>query len=300
MALVQVIIGHVREEFGCLDALQILHDLPGALRTEKPYRIGGYVPDVYACDAPITVTTLEVLEGNSRLAAYRQLAAKEPIKYGHVKCTMLPADVDESLVFALLGQVHIKGKKDWAPFEQAGFLYRRHKDHHLDSKSLAAEVGLTTKKVNHLIETYEFMISNDEDDISRWSYYDEYLKSNKIRKARQQHVGLDALVVDSIKKGTIPRAVDLREKLPVVCSSPPVLLKYATGSLSLGKAYERALDSGADNVPYKKASAFRRWVTQPEVDSMLAESPAGVRKRVLFELEKIANRITALTKKHQK
>ena len=58
MALVQVIIGHVREEFGCLDALQILHDLPGALRTEKPYRIGGYVPDVYACDAPITVTII--------------------------------------------------------------------------------------------------------------------------------------------------------------------------------------------------------------------------------------------------
>src|SRR5215471_1049989 len=42
--------------------------------------------------------TMEVLEGNSRLAAYRQLAKKEPIKWGMVKCTILPAAVDDALV----------------------------------------------------------------------------------------------------------------------------------------------------------------------------------------------------------
>lgn len=244
--------------------------------------------------------TLDVLEGNSRLAAYRQLAAKEPIKWGHVKCTVLPADVPESLIFALLGQVHIKGKKDWAPYEQAGFLYRRHKDHNVEQKTLAAEVGLTTKKVCHLIETYEFMMHHDEVDTARWSYYDEYLKSNKIRKARQQHAGLDTLVVDSIKKGSIKRAVDLRNQLPIVCSAPAILLKYADGKLSLGKAHERALDAGADSVPYKKTTAFRRWLTQTDVDLTLAECPPVVRKKMLFELDKISTRIAALTKKHQK
>src|SRR5262249_50674113 len=59
--------------------------------------------------------TLEVLEGNSRLAAYRSLAKSDPVKWGYVKCTVLPHSIDESLVFALLGQFHIKGKKDWAP-----------------------------------------------------------------------------------------------------------------------------------------------------------------------------------------
>src|SRR5690242_16349796 len=47
--------------------------------------------------------SFEVLEGNSRLAAYRQLAVKDPIKWGMVKCTVLPDDVQPSLVFALLG-----------------------------------------------------------------------------------------------------------------------------------------------------------------------------------------------------
>ena len=242
--------------------------------------------------------TWDVLEGNSRLAAYRQLAAKEPIKWGTVKCTVLPADVAESLVFALLGQFHIKGKKDWAPYEQAGFLYRRFKDHKVSAKVLSAELGLSTKKVTHLIETYEFMVDNDEVDTSRWSYYDEYLKSNKIKKARQKFPDMDSLVVDSIKKGAIERAMDLRDQLPTVCGSPVILKKFADGKLTLEKAHERAVDSGADSVPYKKAAAFRRWITEQDIDSTMAACPQRVRDKLLFELDKIAVRIAVLRKKH--
>jgi hypothetical protein len=243
--------------------------------------------------------TFEVLEGNSRLAAYRQLAAKEPIKWGMVKCTVLPDDVDESLVFALLGQFHIKGKKDWVPYEQAGFLYRRSKNHNVTAKVLSAELGLSTQKINHLIETYEFMVENDEVDTSRWSYYDEYLKSTKIKKARQKHAEMDALVVKSIKTGVIDRAMDLRDQLPAVCGSPAILKKFADGKLSLAKAYERAVDSGADSASYKKAAAFRRWITEQEIDSWLVRCPKEVRDKLLFELEKIAVRIAALKKKHR-
>lgn len=97
--------------------------------------------------------TLEVLEGNSRLAAYRALAKTDPVKWGYVKCTILPADIDEFLVFALLGQFHIKGKKDWAPYEQAGFLYRRFKKHHADLKTLALEIGISAKKIAACVPT---------------------------------------------------------------------------------------------------------------------------------------------------
>ena len=63
--------------------------------------------------------TLEVLEGNSRLAAYRWLCLNDPdpAAWANVKCTLLPETIDDRLVYALLGQYHIKGKKDWQPFE---------------------------------------------------------------------------------------------------------------------------------------------------------------------------------------
>ena len=242
--------------------------------------------------------SFEVLEGNSRLAAYRQLAEKDPIKWGLVKCTVLPADVQESLIFAILGQFHIKGKKDWAPYEQAGFLYRRHKNHSIPAKDLAQELGLSTKKVTHLIETYEFMVDHDEVDISRWSYYDEYLKSNKIKKGRKKYPEMDELIVENIKDGSIPRAMDLRDQLPAVCASPAILKRFAEGKLSLEKSYERAVDSGADSAPYKKASAFRRWLTETDMDALLDGCPQKVRDRLLFELDKIGIRIGALKKKH--
>lgn len=242
--------------------------------------------------------SFEVLEGNSRLAAYRQLAAKEPIKWGMVKCTVLPATVDDSLVFALLGQFHIKGKKDWVPYEQAGFLYRRYKNFGVSAAVLSAELGLGAKKVSHLINTYEFMVKNDEVDTSRWSYYDEYLKSNKIRKGRQLHPEMDALIVKSIKSGAIDRAMDLRDQLPTVCASPAILKKFAEGKLPLQKAYERAVDAGADSVPYKRAATFRRWVTEADIDSLLSSCPPRVRDKLLYEFEKIAVRIAALKKKH--
>jgi hypothetical protein len=137
--------------------------------------------------------SFEVLEGNSRLAAYRQLASKEPIKWATVKCSVLPDDVDDALIFALLGQFHIKGKKDWAPYEQAGFLYRRFNNHKVPVSVLSTELGLGSKTVTHLIDTYQFMVDHDEVDISRWSYYDEYLKSNTIKRARKKHSEMDAL-----------------------------------------------------------------------------------------------------------
>jgi hypothetical protein len=242
--------------------------------------------------------TWEVLEGNSRLAAYRQLAAKEPIKWGMVKCTVLPADVKDSLVFALLGQFHIKGKKDWAPYEQAGFLYRRFKEHKITTKTLSAELGLSAKKVTHLVDTYQFMVDNDEVDTSRWSYYDEYLKSNKIKKARKRYPEMDALIVKSVKDGDIERAMDLRDQLPTVCASPAILKRFAEGKLPLDKSYERALDSGADNAPYKKTAAFRKWITETDMDSLLANSPQKVQDKLLYEFDKIGNRIAYLKKKH--
>jgi hypothetical protein len=215
-----------------------------------------------------------------------------------VKCTILPADVDDALVFALLGQFHIKGKKDWAPYEQAGFLYRRHKDHNVSPKVLAEELGFTTKLVTHLVETYQFMVERDENDISKWSYYDEYLKSNKIKKARQQHPNMDDIVVDSIKSGEIERAMDLRAQLPTVCTSPVVLKRYAEGRLTLKEAYDRAVDAGADNVPYKKTLAFRKWITSPKIEELLEACPPRVRNKLLFELEKIGTRALALNKKY--
>jgi hypothetical protein len=57
-ALVQIIIKFIAREHADIAALGIIHDLSSPLHAEKPSRIYGFVPDVYAFDAPITIVII--------------------------------------------------------------------------------------------------------------------------------------------------------------------------------------------------------------------------------------------------
>lgn len=283
------------EEPGQVDIERKLLELDHVKDLIQDIKLNGGLTD------PVVVRAggLEVLEGNSRLAAYRALARIDPLKWGMMKCKVLPEDIDERLVFALLGQYHIKGKKDWAPFEQAGFLYRRAMLHTIGAAQLAAEIGLTKARVEHLIATHEFMLVNDETDTARWSYYDEYLKSRAIRKARQDYPGFDALVVEKIKSGEISRAVDVRDRLPVVCSAPKVLKRFANRTHGFEESYEQAVDTGADSTPYKRVASFRQWLAKPEVAETLGRTQGETRKKIEYELNRLARRVEALRERLQ-
>ncbi|MCL2658973.1 MAG: ParB N-terminal domain-containing protein [Acidobacteriaceae bacterium] len=241
--------------------------------------------------------TFEVLEGNSRLAAYRFLAKSDPVKWGYIKCTVIPQDIDESLVFALLGQFHIKGKKDWAPYEQAGFLYRRFKKHNADLKTLANEIGISSKHAKHLVDTYQFMLDHNVDDIDHWSYFDEYLKSNKISRAREKNPQLDSLIVGKIKSEEILRAVDLRDYLPVICSAPKVLAKFVTETYDFDEACDAAVKAGGDSEHFQTVKRFREWITRPSVEQHLMDYDGTVRSSTVFELRKIESRVRNLLRK---
>ena len=230
---------------------------------------------------------LEVLEGNSRLAAYRILAVGDPVKWGLIKCRVIPEDIDETLIFALLGQYHIRGKKDWAPFDQAGFLYRRRKHHEVDIDQLALEIGISKQKVKHLIDTFQYMLDYEEVDTTRWSYYDEYLKNRKIKDARLAHPGFNDLIVEKIRSGEIGRAVDVRDRLPVICAAPRILKKFVKENVDFGDAYEQAVEDGADTTPLKRVKAFRSWLARSDVKRALAQLQGEPRRKIEYEFKKL-------------
>jgi len=239
-----------------------------------------------------------VLEGNSRLAAYRLLARGDPIKWGQVKCTLLPRDIREDMVFALLGEYHIIGKKDWAPYEQAGYLYRRNKVHGLEPARMADEMGLSRRMVTHLIQVYSFMLEHKEEDINRWSYYEEYLKHNSVKKARQTNPKLDEVVVGKIKSGEIARAVDVRDKFTkIAAAGGKVLAAFVSGDRDFEESYDRAIARGADNTLYKRLNKFRSQVAEPEMAEDLLGMSDDHRRKCVFELKKIKQAVDSLLAK---
>jgi len=236
-----------------------------------------------------------VLEGNSRLAAYRLLARGDPITWGQVKCTLLPSDIGEDLVFALLGEYHIIGKQDWLPYEQAGYLYRRHKMHGVDPSRMADETGLTVGRVTSLIQVYSFMVQHNENEVSRWSYYEEYLKHRPLKKAREAISGLDQVVVAKIRSGEIPRAVEVRDKLTkIAAAGGKVLNAFVSGERDFEESYERAIARGADNTWYKRLHKFRSQIADPDKAGDLIAMPDGLRKKCVFELKKIKQAVDSL------
>ena len=244
-----------------------------------------------------------VLEGNSRLAAYRVLARNDAVQWGRAKVRLLPSDISESLVFALLGEYHIIGRKDWAPHEQAGYLYRRNVVHGVSARSMAQEMGLSERRVNHLINTYRFMVDHDEISVGRWSYYDEYLKSNKARKARRLNPELDELVVKKIKSKEIPSAMDVRDKLVKLLDVEKVGAEptkiFLSGDATFDRAVESALDRGVDNKWLRRLKRFRGELDIDEFLSDLDRMPTEQKRKCLFDLKKIQQTIASIDKRHR-
>ena len=241
---------------------------------------------------PIIVkgTSMEVLEGNSRLAAYCFLAEKDPIKWSSIRCRVLLGDTDQSLVFALLGQYHVKGKKDWAPYEKAGFIYRRHKQQKIPISDIATELGMSAKEAKHLTDVFGFMLDHEEAKTERWSFYDEYLRSQKIGHARKEYSHMDKQVVEEIRSGNIPRATDLRDQLPLICENKKILKKYLSKKTSFEDASDNANYQGGSSSQLKRLKTFRNWIAQSTTNEFTKHN-RDVRQKIDFELKQLEPRI---------
>lgn len=239
-----------------------------------------------------------VLEGNSRLAAYRMLAHSDALLWGQVKCTILPSDIQDDLVFALLGQYHIIGQKAWAPFEQAGYLWRRCKQHGVTVDRIGKEMGIAVKTINHLIGIYQFMVDNHVEDPDRWSYYEEYLKPRKVQKQREEHPELDKIVVAKIQSGEIQKAVDVRDKVAkIITVGGKTLRKFIDKKNSLEECFDSAIARGANNQVLKKIENFKEMISDPDTKDELLGMPENQQKKCKFALLKIQKAVDKMLKK---
>jgi hypothetical protein len=247
---------------------------------------------------PIIVKGLTVLEGNSRLAAYRMLSENDPVKWGFIKAKVLPDDTSESLVFALLGEYHLIGKKDWAPYEQAGYLYRRNLIHKIPIDQISVESGLSKKKVRHLIKVFKYMVDHNQNDVDKWSYYDEYLKGRDIGKMREEYPELDDAIIKKINIGEISRAADLRDKLKLIAkSNVKNKKKFVCGERDFETAYNSASEQGFGYDCFKKLNTFRLYICDLDTEKALVEQVENIQKKCLFEIKKIHHRLDKLHKR---
>ena len=240
-----------------------------------------------------------VLEGNSRLAAYRILNRPSmDAKWGKVKCMLLPSDIDDTAIFTLLGQYHIVGRKDWAPYEQAGYLYRMVKNSKHPIDYIATELGLTKSKATSFVEVYEYMIKNDDNHVNKWSYYSELLKNKKIRKYMSTVDGFEERIAKDIKEDRIGAAIDIRNVLGNIAKvgdkeSARIIRDIAQGDYNIYDGHKILEDSGKTGDAFKFLNKFRQKINEKNFRDKVLN---GDKARIAFELKQIRKKIEEFSK----
>ena len=107
------------------------------------------------------------------------------------------------------------------------------------------------------------------------------------------------MIVDKIRCEEIPRAVDVRDRLPLICSAPKILKKFVNGTVCFDDAHDDAVEAGGDSSALKRITAFRKWLVSDKADQAFQRAHGQARDKVVFELTKIHSRSNALKTKLQ-
>jgi hypothetical protein len=245
---------------------------------------------------PLFVRNGVVIEGNSRLAAYRLLCRVDKIRWAKVRCNVLPEDMSDDLVFALIGSIHIDGVTEWTPFEQAGYLFRHLQKSKKPIEAIAKDCGLTPSKSKQYVKVYETMLANDDTDQSKFSYYLEMLKNGDItsKSAKNPELNLIDTLCQKIKSGTITKANELRDiaKLAKADSADAnmALKAYLNDEESLSSAVAKVSEEDKKRHARDVASKFREFLTNANyVVQLMAED-----EEFKFEMDRIISRLNRL------
>ena len=238
----------------------------------------------------------QVLEGNSRLAALR-MNKKGSLPPPRVACNVLDFSAyseqeTESLIFTLLGGFHITGKTDWRSYENAAYIYRRFKNQEVPIEDIAKEISsLSLAKVRQMVNAFQMMIDAGDDNTSRWSYYEAYASSAKLKNHRENIPGLDDRVVSLIKEDKFPRALDMRDKLPDILRNQRArkILLDEDETEPFKEALAVADISGDTDAAFKRLQRFRNDLATSQTKTQIAKllRSDSSRSRTEYELNQI-------------
>lgn len=140
-------------------------------------RHGGLIEPVL-----VRVDTKEVIEGNSRLAAYRILRDEgRPGDWDMIPCHLISTLTEEQQA-AFLNQIHVKGKTQWSAYEKANFAYVR-RINGWSVGRIAELFGESTSTIYKNINAIKLMESSGDTDRGRFSYYDVLVRNSDIYDA---------------------------------------------------------------------------------------------------------------------
>ena len=246
----------------------------------------------------------DVLEGNRRLAACRMILDRidknsESELYNSVSsltCEVVDKDIDESVIFSLLGTLHIEGKHPWTPFAKACYIKRRLENTGGDLSVVSKEVGESSQEIQTQIANIKLMEEADEKNETRYSYYDVLNRNRKTKGEMEDSPSKKKKLLKEAKtwNGTAPQ---FRAELKDTFDDRNAMKKFLNGKKSLEDAAEEAREKGSTNVILKRIKTFRESTLKDksEIISSIPTAP-----NLKYEFDKLKRLIEQINRELEK
>lgn len=239
----------------------------------------------------------KVVEGNTRLCAYRYLQKKHSAdpRWKFIKARILQDDVTDEELFYILGTFHIKGKTEWDAYEKAAYIYKMIKVLKKNPDDVAKQLGLHRKTVESKLHAYEAMsnkylinldnvgiVNGARDELKKYSYFEAfYLQKDLVNRVSEAPAFLDDFV-QWVKEDKFKKAQDVRE-LPKILGNKKACKTFYESDVN--EAFDEAMHVLYENKPekvdrfYKKVREFREFLKEAEVLKVKTEIEENKNKK---------------------
>jgi hypothetical protein len=258
-----------------------------------------------------------VLEGNCRLTCVRKLdeeaKGKDP-KWRTIRARILPPGVDRRTIDVLLGELHIAGKNEWTPFEQAAHLYGMTQKGYKEV-DLAGMYRQSKSYINAKIRAYKLMSEDfvplaqgDDHDIKNpdryWSWFEEFYKGCKPSASGKENTArvydgreLEEKFCGWVANGKIPKAEQTRQLAKMLENKEAMKIFEKTG---IDKAFEFVADKDptvGSKLWKQLQAATDLLVTMPLDDLEDLRNGDPAKQRIFEALAAAVDRVRKETKK---
>lgn len=220
-----------------------------------------------------------VLEGNQRTVATRHLRAKEPNnpQFANVPAWVFGADLSDAETAVLLAELHVAGKDEWRPYEQAKHIFDLSDIYGKSQDWIATKLRLSKSQVGQKMLAYqalnEYLKDAQDTDlkaINKFSFFEELMKKRPLKEQYTADPEFKKRFQQWVKHDKLIDAKDVR-KLPDVLESSDALQALENDGI---KAAERILitenpELGSDLfASIKKATEYINGAPQTELKAL--------------------------------
>ncbi len=242
-----------------------------------------------------------VIEGNTRVLIYRELAEKYPSadQWKMISANILPIGIQESQVNFIRLEAHLRGVTEWDAYERARYLYILNEDEGYSVNRLEKLTRLHARKIEieirafrDMADIYQNRFPDDPYQAQRFSYFVTYEESPRIKRGMQAQRKTIVDFCDWVGEERIPKAENVRH-LPDILESDTATKHF------LNDGYETALSYLALAKPdivsplYKRIEdVIERLRNMPhyEMEQIRSGDEPG-RKRLLEQLANVASSV---------